>query len=62
MVFSEVANWGAAVENARPPFWFLWLGCIIANGMMIVLLFMDDIPESEVPDIQKIVHSRFYMW
>ena len=49
------------MENVRPPFWFLWLGCIIANGMMIVLLFMDDIPESEVPDIQKIVHSRFYM-
>ena len=34
------------MENARPPyvFWILWLGCIIANGMTIVELLMDDNP------------------
>ena len=41
-------------------FWFLWLGCITANGMTIVVLLMDSIPQSEVLDIQQIVHSGFY--
>ena len=44
-------NGGAAVENSRPPYVLdqLWLGCIIANGTTIVVLLVDDIPQSEVP-------------
>ena len=51
------------MENSRPLYVLdqLWLGCIIANGTTIVVLLMDDIPHSEVPDIQQIVHLRFYM-
>ena len=37
--------------------WILLPGYIIANGMMIVVLLMDDIPKSEVPIIRQIVHS-----
>ena len=57
-------NGGAAVENSRPPYVLdqLWLGCIIANGTTIVVLLVDDIPQSEVPEIQQIVHWRFYIW
>ena len=51
-------NGGAAVENSRPPYVLdqLWLGGIIANGTTIVVLLVDDIPQSEVPEIQQIVH------